>query len=338
MRLLPDNFRFESPGMLWLLALIPLLILLKGAAGRLSAVRFSSTHLLRELGARTRSATGALGFSVTLLTLALGILAMARPQSLRTEEKIEESGVEIFLTLDLSLSMSIEDMFIDNVKSNRLDVAKKVTREFIRGRQSDRIGFVIFAGRPYLASPLTLDQEWLMETLTRIGFNQTKDMGTAIGSAIATSAKRLTNRESKSKIIILVTDGANNSGKIGPRDAAKLAATFGIKIYTIAIGTYGYHQVPMLTPDGRSAGVRQEFDEETLKEVARMTNGRFYHARDTRAMEEIFREIDRLEKTQLNIRRNTIIDELYHWPLLAAVITSIFGVFLHQSLLRRGPV
>ncbi len=113
---------------------------------------------------------------------------MARPQSLRTEEKIEESGVEIFLTLDLSLSMSIEDMYIENVKSNRLDVAKKVTREFIRGRQSDRIGFVIFAGRPYLASPLTLDQEWLMATLTRIGFNQTKDMGTAIGSAIAVSA------------------------------------------------------------------------------------------------------------------------------------------------------
>lgn len=338
MRLLPDNFRFESPGWLWLLALLPVLAFLIGAAGRLSAVRFSSLHLLRRLGVRTRSAAGAAAMSLTFLTLALGIFAMARPQSLRTEEKIEESGVEIFLALDLSLSMSIRDMFIGGERADRLAVAKKVTRDFIRGRRSDRIGFVVFSGRPYLASPLTLDQEWLMQTLARLGFNQIDDMGTAIGSAIATAAKRLTNRDSRSKIIILVTDGANNSGKIGPKDAARLAATLGIKIYTIAIGTDGYHEVPVPTRDGHRVGVRQEFDEETLKEVARLTGGLFFHARDTEAMERIFQEIDRLEKTQLNIRRNTLVNDLYQWPLTGAVACGALALLLRQTVLRRGPV
>ncbi len=337
MPLLPAYFRFESPGWLWLLLLLPVLALLRARAGRLSALRFSSVHLLEGLGSRTRRALGGFSVGLTLLSLGCGLVALARPQQLRTEETIEESGVEIFLSLDLSLSMSIRDMSIGNEKVDRLTVAKKVTREFIRGRRSDRIGFVVFSGRPYLASPLTLDQDWLMVTLDRIGFNQTRDMGTAIGSSLATAAKRLTSRDSKSKIIILVTDGANNSGKISPRDAAQLAKTLGIKIYTIAIGTDGYHQVPIPTPDGQYVGVRQEFDEETLKEVAKITNGRFYPARDAAALENIFAEIDRLEKTKLNIRRNTLVDELYHWPLSAAAACALLGVVLGQTLLRRNP-
>jgi Ca-activated chloride channel family protein len=337
MRFLPDNFQFASPHWLWLLLLLPVLAMLRARAARLSALRFSPVSLLRGLGSRTRQALGGFAVGLTLLSLGFGLLAFARPQLLRTEETIEESGVEIFLSLDLSLSMSIEDMAIGNQKVDRLTVAKKVTREFIKGRQSDRIGFVVFSGRPYLASPLTLDQDWLMTTLDRIGFNQTKDMGTAIGSSLATAAKRLTSRDSKSKIIILVTDGANNSGKISPQDAAKLAKTLGIKIYTIAIGTDGYHQVPIPTPDGQYVGVRQEFDEETLKEVAKITNGKFFPARDSQALANIFKEIDRLEKTKLNIRRNTLVDELYYYPLMAAAGCAFLAVLLGQTLLRRNP-
>lgn len=337
MRFLPDNFQFASPHWLWLLLLLPVLAMLRARAARLSALRFSPVSLLRGLGSRTRQALGGFAVGLTLLSLGFGLLAFARPQLLRTEETIEESGVEIFLSLDLSLSMSIEDMAIGNQKVDRLTVAKKVTREFIKGRQSDRIGFVVFSGRPYLASPLTLDQDWLMTTLDRIGFNQTKDMGTAIGSSLATAAKRLTSRDSKSKIIILVTDGANNSGKISPQDAAKLAKTLGIKIYTIAIGTDGYHKVPIPTPDGQYVGVRQEFDEETLKEVAKITNGKFFPARDSQALANIFKEIDRLEKTKLNIRRNTLVDELYYYPLMAAAGCAFLAVLLGQTLLRRNP-
>lgn len=337
MRLLPDHYRFAEPGWFWLLLLLPILALLRSAAGRQSALQFSSLHLLRSAGKKTRSAIGALGLFLTFATLTLGTAALARPQKLRTEEKIEESGVEIFMTLDLSLSMSIQDMRVGGEKVDRLTVAKKVTRDFIRNRPSDRVGFVVFSGRPYLASPLTLDKNWLEETLDKIWFNQTRDMGTAIGSALATAAKRLTNRESRSKIIILITDGANNSGKIGPREAAKLAATLGIRIYTIAIGTHGYHQVPVPTPEGQYVGVRQEFDEETLKEVASTTNGRYYHARDANAMVSIFREIDQLEKTRLNIRRSTLIDELFAYPLWGALSLAGLGLLARQTILRRYP-
>jgi len=347
MSLLPDNYHFERPEWFWALLIIPVLAFLRSFAGRQSVVQFGSLHLLQSLGRRTSSALWKFGLFLVFLTFALGITALARPQKLTAEEKIEESGVEIFFALDLSLSMSIRDMYYDTEGRgrrvvNRLTVAKNVTRQFIRGRTSDRIGFVVFAGKPYLASPLTLDLKWLENTLEGIGFEglDTPDtMGTAIGSAIATASTRLTSRQSKSKIIILVTDGANNSGRLQPAEAAKDAAKLGIKIYAVAIGTYGHHVVPELTKRGGGMcnDIRQEFDEETLKEVAKITGGRFYHARDSTAMENIFSEIDRLEKTKLNVRRSTLIDELYHWPLWGAVISGVLTFLLHQTLLRRYP-
>ncbi|MES2706968.1 MAG: VWA domain-containing protein [Verrucomicrobiota bacterium] len=337
MRLLPENFRFESPNWLWLLVLIPLLALLQGRAGRLSAVRFSSLHLLRGLGSRTRQALGGLVISLLFFSLACGVVAFSGPQSLHTEESVEESGVEIFFALDLSLSMSIRDMVIGSQKVDRLSVAKKVTRDFVRGRRTDRIGFVVFSGRPYLASPLTLDQDWLMTTLDRIGFNQTNDMGTAIGSALVTASKRLKSREAKSKIIILITDGANNSGTVTPVAAAEAAKARDIKIYTVAIGTEGYHEVPIPTPSGERVGVRDQYDEETLKKVAATTGGRFFQARDAAAMEKIFAEIDRLEKTKLNIRKTTIVEPLYQWPLSVGTAGALLSLLLGQTLLRRNP-
>lgn len=348
MRLLPDNFQFENPHWFWALLLLPVLAFLRKAAGRQSVIQFGSLHLLSGLGRRTSSAIGQFGLFLVFLTYALGVAALARPQKVTTEDKIEESGVEIFFALDLSLSMSIRDMYYDvegegRTIVNRLTVAKNVTKNFIRNRVSDRIGFVVFAGRPYLASPLTLDRAWLEETLeNHINFDvlRSRDtMGTAIGSAIATASTRLTNRDSKSKVIILVTDGANNSGKLLPAEAAKEAAKLGIRIYTVAIGTYGRHVVPELRKMGGGFGddIRQEFDEETLKEVAKVTGGRFYHAKDSTAMANIFNEIDRLEKTKLNIRRSINVDELYHWPLCAAVGLALLTIVLHQTLLRRYP-
>ena len=332
-----EEFSFAEPAWFFLLLALPVIAWLLGAAGRQSSLQFSSLHLLRDLGRRTKSAPFLLTALFSLLTLAAGITALARPQHVRTEEKAEESGVEIFLTLDLSLSMSIEDMRQGDQKVNRLVVAKRVARDFIRKRTSDRIGLVIFSGRPYLASPLTLDQAWLLETLDKIYFHQTDEMGTAIGSAIATAANRLTSREAKGKTIILVTDGANNSGEMAPLEAAKAAATLGVKIYTVAIGTYGHHVVPELRRITTSNLVRQEFDEETLKSVAKISGGRFYHARDSGAMEDIFREIDNLEKTRLSIHRTTHVDELYHWPLWTAVACGILALLGSTLLFRRYP-
>ena len=255
MRLLPDNFQFEQPLWFWGLALIPVLMLLKSAAGRQSVVQFGSLHLLQTLGRKTTSALGPLGLFLTFITIAAGVSALARPQRVTVEEKPEESGVEIFIALDLSFSMSIKDMFYveDGQRSqvNRLTVAKNVTKKFIRGRTADRIGFVAFAGKPYVASPLTLDTDWLENTLEKdINFDllvqgsankgmiSTENMGTAIGSAIAAASSRLAKKRDRdalsgpaniadapaNKIIILITDGANNSGKLQPKVAAEAAA------------------------------------------------------------------------------------------------------------------
>jgi Ca-activated chloride channel homolog len=342
-----ESIRFENPWWFWALLLIPLLAVLRSAAGRHAAVQFGSLRFLAGLGRNTRSAMGAVWTALLFLTIAASSVALARPQRLTVEEHTDETGVEIVFALDLSLSMSIRDMFYDipgggRKTVNRLTVLKNVVRDFIRGRQADRIGFVVFSGRPYLASPLTLDKSWLEEKLNDIAFHQTNEMGTAIGSAIGLSATRLHGRQTKSKIIILVTDGANNSGKLTPVEAAKDAAALGARIYAVAIGTEGYHEVPELLnmPDGRGGGantVRQEYDEGTLKEVARLTNGRFYQARDSKSMEKIFAEIDRLEKTKMDVRRTTRVEELFRMPLWAAVVSAIATLLLHQTLLRRYP-
>jgi Ca-activated chloride channel homolog len=340
------DIRFENPWWFFALLLIPLIAFLRSAAGRRTAVKFGSLHLLTGLGKNTRNAAGAIWASLLFITIAGAATALSRPQRLTVEEHTEETGVEIFFALDLSLSMSIRDMFYEKPGGrretvNRLTVLKNVVRDFIRGRQADRIGFVVFSGRPYVASPLTLDKAWLEEKLEDIAFHQTGEMGTAIGSAIATASTRLHGRETKSKIIILVTDGANNSGKLTPVEAAKDAAKLGIRIYAVAIGTEGYHEVPELLRMNGGYGsantIRQEYDEGTLKEVATHTGGRFYQARDTRSMEKIFAEIDRLEKTKMDVRRTTRTEELYAWPLWTAVLSAALTFILHQTLLRRYP-
>jgi Ca-activated chloride channel family protein len=369
MRLLPDGFQFEQPHWFWGLLLIPILALLKSAAGKQSVVQFGSLHLLQELGRRTTSALGPFGLFLTFLTIATAVTALARPQVVTVTERPEESGVEIYIALDLSFSMSIEDMFYEEegrrVKVDRLTVAKNVTKKFIRERKADRLGFVVFSGKPYIASPLTLDTEWLEKTLEDDinfhtfdtpgdrGFQSTENMGTAIGSAIACATSRLAKKRGTgttntgvtniadnpaSKVIILITDGANNSGKISPLVAAKEAAERDIRIYTVAIGTHGNYVVPELVERGMIGDiVRQEYDEETLKEVAKMSNGRFYHAKDAKAMSSIFNEIDQLEKKKVAMRRTTHVDEFYHWPLWGALASAMLGIVLHQTLLRRYP-
>jgi len=371
MRLLPDGFQFEQPHWFWGLLLIPILALLKSAAGKQSVVQFGSLHLLQELGRRTTSALGPFGLFLTFITIAAAVTALARPQVVTVTERPEESGVEIYIALDLSFSMSIRDMYYEEdgrrTQVDRLTVAKNVTRKFIRERKADRLGFVVFSGKPYVASPLTLDTEWLEKTLEDDinfhtfdtydptggrGFQANENMGTAIGSAIASATARLAKKRGgtdqtgptniadnpASKVIILITDGANNSGKISPLVAAKEAAERDIRIYTVAIGTHGSHVVPELVERGAVGEiVRQEYDEKTLKEVAEMSKGRFYHAKDARAMSSIFNEIDQLEKKKVAMRRTTQVDEFYHWPLWGALASALLGIVLHQTLLRRYP-
>jgi len=332
--------RFAEPQWFWLLAALPILALIRGARGSGPAVAFSSLHLLRQIARPGRSAIGALSATLPFLTLGLGIAALARPQHVQTIESIDASGVEIFLAIDVSLSMSIEDMTLGSETVNRLSAAKKVTRDFIQGRPSDRIGLVAFAGRPYVPSPLTLDHEWLLNTLRdQVKIGLVED-GTAIGSAIGAAASRLEDRSSdaKSKIIVLLTDGSNNSGNLTPLDAARLAQTFGVRIYTIAVGTEGMHRIPLPDRSGRFLpGVRQEFDIDLMKQIAEMTNGMFFRAQDTRALESIFRTIDTMEKTEIKRFTRTEVSELFPFLVAAALVTGGLGATLRLTALRELP-
>lgn len=327
---------FAMPYWLWALLLLPLMMWWRGRIGKAPAVAFPTAFVLRDLGFKSKSSTGGLTFGLVLLSIACAVVALARPQKVISRDEDNTEGIAICLTVDVSLSMLIEDFYIGGSPVNRLIAAKRVMRDFIRGRTSDRVGIVAFAGAPYQPCPLTLDRDWLEKNLDRVQTGVMED-GTAIGSGIATAARRLDMEKVPSKVIILLTDGANNSGKLSPLDAARLAATLGQKIYTIAIGTPGVHRIP-LPSGGTITSGRQEFDEGTLKEVARIGNGSFYMAQDITALKDIFDTIDRLEKKE--IKRRSIVEthEMFWVPTVMAASFLLLALLLRLTLLNAAPV
>ena len=329
------TFQLAYPWALALLALIPLLALLKSRSGNQGAVLFSSLHILNRLGPIARGRAGGFRLASLFLSLICLILAMTRPQWINRTELVAESGIELILAIDVSRSMQVEDFRIEGSRANRLQAAKKVTRDFIRGRTTDRIGILAFAGRPYLASPLTLSKAWLEgeQGLGRVQIGMVED-GTAIGSALAAAAKRLDKRPSKSKVIVLLTDGVNNAGKLSPLEAAKLAHTLGIRVYTIAVGTYGDYVVQ--TPAGPQR-LTQEFDEETLKEIARIADGEYFRAQDTSGLEKIFGLIDEMEKTETKRQTRIEASELFQWFAIAGLCFCLLTLVGDDTFWRRFP-
>jgi Ca-activated chloride channel homolog len=316
-----SHFTFAQP--FWLLLLLPCvaLVFLRRGRGADSALAFSNLSVLRSLGARVRQRSFGFGLPLLFASLVLGIFAMARPVWRDQYQTRNASGIDIMLTLDISLSMSIDDFFRqDGSPVQRIDLAKEVVRDFISKRPDDRIGLVVFSGRPYAVSPITLDHQWLKQGLEGVHLDMLKEMGTAIGSALAASTTRLDNRDSKSKIIVLITDGASNSGKLAPVEAAEYAKALGIKIYTIAIGT----------EEGRvSRGIqrfpRQEFDLPSLRKIAALTGGEHYWAKTTASFEETFRTIDELEKTKSTSQTVTEDQELFWYVLLVSGLLGLIG-------------
>jgi Ca-activated chloride channel homolog len=329
------TFQLAYPWVLGLLLLLPLLALLKSRSGNQGAVVFSSLHILNRLGPVARGRAGGFRLASIFLSLLCLILALTRPQWINRTEQISESGVELILAIDVSRSMQVEDFRIEGSRANRLQAAKKVTRDFIKGRTSDRIGILAFAGRPYLASPLTLSKAWLEgpQGLGRVQIGMVED-GTAIGSAIAAAAKRLDKRESKSKVIVLLTDGVNNAGNLSPIEAARLAKTLNIRVYTIAVGTYGNYSVQ--TPAGLQ-NLSQEFDEETLKEIARIANGEYFRAQDTTGLERIFEQIDEMEKTEIKKQTRVESAELFHWFAIAGLGFGLLTLIGDETFWKRYP-
>tara|TARA_R110002096_G_scaffold54841_1_gene141335 strand:+ start:407 stop:1417 length:1011 start_codon:yes stop_codon:yes gene_type:complete len=330
-----SSFSIAYPWVLALLALIPLLALLRSKSGNQGAVVFSSLHILEKLGPIARGRAGGFRLASIFLALIALIIALSRPQTVNRTEHISESGVELILAIDVSRSMQVEDFTIAGSRANRLQAARKVTRDFISSRTTDRIGILAFAGRPYLASPLTLSKSWLEgpQGLGRVKIGMVED-GTAIGSAIAAAAKRLDKRTAKSKVIVLLTDGVNNAGKLSPVEAAKLAKTLGIRVYTISVGTYGDYVIQ--TPVGPQR-LRQEFDEKTLKEIATIADGAYFRAQDTSGLERIFADIDLMEKTEVTRHTRVEADELFHWFAAIGIVFSLLTVVGEETFWRRFP-
>lgn len=326
------------PWVLLLLLLVPVIAFLRGRFGGTAGVTFSSTGALLRLGQRRRSRAGAFLASLSYLALASFIVALARPQLGSEITRVQASGVDIMLLLDVSRSMLAEDFSIGASRANRIDVVKKVTEQFIRKRPNDRMGIIAFAGRPYLVSPLTLDHDWLIQNLDRLQIGLVED-GTAIGSAIASAASRLKDKEAKTKLIVLLTDGDNNAGKVMPLTAAEAAKALGIRIYTIGAGTQGEAPFPFTDPFGRTVyrNVPVEFNEKTIQEIAKITNGIAYRATDTRSLEKIFGEIDKLEKSKIEVEKIAQYRDLFPWFLTAGLACLGAEILLSQTLWRRLP-
>ena len=333
-----DALSFTHPWLLLLLLLLPLLALLAGARGHAPAVVFSSLATLRASGRPRRARRGNILLSLLLLGLASLIVALARPQLGRTLSRVQASGIDIILALDVSRSMMAEDLSIGNERASRIEAVKKVTRKFIESRPNDRIGILCFAGRPYLVSPLTLDHDWLLLNLDRVRIGLVED-GTAIGSAIASACNRLKDKEAKSKIVVLLTDGDNNSGKVTPATAAEAAKALGIKVYTVGAGTRGFAPVPVQDMFGRTVyqNVKVEVDEKTLKEIAAMTDAQYFRATDGKSLEEIFGQIDKLEKSTVELDQYKQYRDLFPWFLGPGFALIALEVLLGQTIWRKLP-
>ena len=330
--------RLLQPEWLWLLAALPLVMLWRGRRGPVAAIEFSDVGLAREIARSGRSRVAGWLWLFPILAAALMIVGLARPQRAHSRTEVTANGIDIVLGLDVSGSMQALDFEIDNQRVNRIEVVKSVVSKFIDQRPNDRIGLVAFAGSAYLVSPLTLDHDWLLQNLERVTTAGADD-GTAIGMAIAASVNRLRTTHAKSKVIILLTDGMNNTGKLSPLAAAEAAKALGMKIYTIAVGVRGRAPLPIKDESGNTRIImaKVDVDEKTLQTIAAETGGTFYRATDTESLQKIYGQINRLEKTAQTVQKFERFEELYYWALIPAALLLALGLLLQQTRYRRLP-
>jgi Ca-activated chloride channel family protein len=329
---------FASPAFLWLLCLVPLVYLWRGRQGPTAALGFSSTATARAVAGRIKTRIGRLFPLLRGPALALGIVALARPQTVEAHSVAHASGVDMALAVDVSGSMSSLDFKQGDTPVDRLSVVKQVVSNFIEHRPNDRIGMIAFAGRPYLVSPLTLDHDWLESSLERVKIGMVED-GTAIGSALGAAVNRLRAEDAKSKVVVLLTDGVNNAGSVQPELAAEAAKAMGIRVYTIGVGSRGEAPMPVTDKDGTTHVVmtKVDVDEATLKRIADTTGGRFFRATDTGSLEKIYAAIDAMEKTTHGISSFETHRELFVYAALAALLLLCLEAGLGLTRYRRIP-
>jgi Ca-activated chloride channel family protein len=336
---------FARPWLLLLLLAIPLLAYLRGKRGPAAALTFSSTSALRAIGRQSAARVGKFLRAMIFATLAIFVIGLARPQLGKSLTQVEASGIDIMLVLDVSGSMLTKDFTIGGDEATRVDAIREVTRKFIEGRPNDRIGMIAFAGRPYVVSPMTLDHDWLVQNLDRVRIGLVED-GTAIGSAIAAAANRLNDKHSKSRVIVLLTDGENNAGKISPNTAAEAVKALKIHFYAIGAGINGIAPAPIYTSRGPMTDAlgniyyqnqRVEFNEAGLKQVAQIADGKFYRATDTKSLEQIYNDIDKLEKSTVAVKKYQEYRDLFPLCVMSGCGLLIAQLLLSQTVWKKLP-
>ena len=330
---------FGHPYLLLLLLLLPLLAWLKGQRGQPPAFLYSSVQLVRAVLNVTRSRSGGFLAALRWFVLALFIVALAQPRLNKSTTRVRASGIDIVVALDLSGSMISEDFEVGGGRLNRLAMARDVLKKFIEKRPGDRIGLVAFANQAYIAAPPTLDHDYLLRNLERLELGTIQNDHTAIGSGLSTAVNRLRGLKSKSKIVILMTDGQNNAGKIPPLTAAEAARARGVKVYTIGVGTRGEAPVPVRDLFGTKRYQMQpvDIDEETLQKITDATGGKYYRADNAQRFQAIYAEIDKLEKTEADVKQFTRFEELFPWFISPGLGLVLVEIVLRHTLLRRLP-
>ena len=325
---------FQNPKLLWLLVLPALLLvhyLYLELTGRRPHLRVPVAQPWKRTGLSPLAVLRHVPFALRLAALVLIIVCLARPRSSEDFERVDTEGIDIVLAMDVSTSMLARDFTPD-----RISAAKDIAIEFIAERPTDRIGIVVFAGESYTQCPLTTDRSTLINLIKEIQTGLIED-GTAIGNGLATAVARMADSDAKSRVIILLTDGVNNSGEIAPQTAAEIANTYGIRVYTIGIGANGTAPYPVMTPWGVDVqNVRVEIDEDLLKGIAETSGGRYFRATDNTKLAEIYSEINRMEKSRTVVDSFPVYRELYTKYAVAALLCLLLEVFI-RLLLRRLP-
>ena len=327
------NIIFANPEFFWLLLLLPLMLLWYWFWNKKSQanVTFSTAIAFKK----TKSWSDALYhllFVLRMIAIALIVVALARPQTHSENAKTKiTDGIDIVMAIDVSASMLSQDL-----KPNRFEALKKVASQFVKDRPNDRIGLVIYAGESYTKTPVTTDKSIILNALSEITYGQIED-GTAIGMGLATAVNRLKESKAKSRVIILLTDGVNNTGFIDPQTAAELAAEYGIKVYTVGIGTNGMALSPYaLNADGSIIYRMQQvdIDEPLMKKIAQVTKGRYFRATNNQKLQQIYDEINQMETTKIEEFKYTEVDEKFRWWVLVAGVLLLLEFVLKHTLLR----
>ena len=327
------NIVFANPEFFWLLLLLPLMLLWYWFWNKKSQanVTFSTTIAFKKMKSWS-DALYHLLFVLRMIAIALIVVALARPQTHSENAKTKiTDGIDIVMAIDVSASMLSQDL-----KPNRFEALKKVASQFVKDRPNDRIGLVIYAGESYTKTPVTTDKSIILNALSEITYGQIED-GTAIGMGLATAVNRLKESKAKSRVIILLTDGVNNTGFIDPQTAAELAAEYGIKVYTVGIGTNGMALSPYaLNADGSIIYRMQQvdIDEPLMKKIAQVTKGRYFRATNNQKLQQIYDEINQMETTKIEEFKYTEVDEKFRWWVLVAGFLLLLEFVLKHTLLR----